>query len=97
MPKTEQDRIKRQLNYYFAKNIDSLKSKFYGEDGIWSKYHAFTERFVIEDDEEIHCQRRYGQDDARHGWDDAGRSAEALTAVMKGSVRAGEIVCQPDA
>lgn len=64
MPKTEQDRIKRQLNYYFAKNIDSLKSKFYGEDGIWSKYHAFTERFVIEDDEEIHCRTVFPEDNS---------------------------------
>ena len=56
MSQKEQEIIKRQLIYYLAKNIDSLKSKFYGEDGIWSKYHAFTERFVIEDDEEIHCR-----------------------------------------
>lgn len=48
MDKTELDRIKRQLNYYLAKNIDTLKHKFYGEDGIWSKYHAFTERFKLE-------------------------------------------------
>lgn len=48
MDKTELDRIKRQLNYYLAKNIDTLKNKFYGEDGIWSKYHAFTERFKLE-------------------------------------------------
>lgn len=48
MAKTEQDRIKRQLNYYLDKNINDLKQKFYGEDGIWSKYHAFTERFKIE-------------------------------------------------
>ena len=33
MDKTELDRIKRQLNYYLAKNIDTLKNKFYGEDG----------------------------------------------------------------
>ena len=64
MPETEQDRIKRQLNYYLAKNIDSLKSKFYGEDGIWSKYHAFTERFVIEDDEEIHCRTVFSEDNS---------------------------------
>lgn len=48
MAKAEQYRIKRQLNYYLAKNIDTLKNKFYGEDGIWSKYHAFTERFKLE-------------------------------------------------
>ena len=48
MDKTELDRIKRQLNYYLAKNIDTLKNMFYGEDGIWSKYHAFTERFKLE-------------------------------------------------
>lgn len=48
MAKTEQDRIKRQLNYYLDKNINDLKQKFYGEDGIWSKYHAFTERFKFE-------------------------------------------------
>lgn len=48
MAKTEQDRIKRQLNYYLDKNINDLKKKFYGEDGIWSKYHAFTERFKFE-------------------------------------------------
>ena len=51
MAKAEQYRIKRQLNYYLAKNIDTLKNKFYGEDGIWSKYHAFTERFKLEVDE----------------------------------------------
>lgn len=48
MAKAEQYRIERQLNYYLAKNIDTLKNKFYGEDGIWSKYHAFTERFKLE-------------------------------------------------
>ena len=48
MAKTEQDRFKRQLNYYLDKNINDLKQKFYGEDGIWSKYHAFTERFKFE-------------------------------------------------
>lgn len=48
MAKAEQYSIKRQLNYYLAKNIDTLKNKFYGEDGIWSKYHAFTERFKLE-------------------------------------------------
>ncbi len=64
MPKTEQDRIERQLYYYLAKNIDSLKSKFYGEDGIWSKYLAFTERFVIEDDEEIHCRTVFSEDNS---------------------------------
>ena len=54
MDKTELDRIKRQLNYYLAKNIDTLKNKFYGEDGIWSKYHAFTERFKL-NDSEVYC------------------------------------------
>lgn len=51
MSKTEQDRIKRQLNYYLAKKIEALKSKFYGKDGIWSKYHAFTERFKLKDND----------------------------------------------
>lgn len=51
MAQTEQDRIKRQLNYYLAKNIDTLKNEFYGENGIWSKYHAFTERFKLEKNE----------------------------------------------
>lgn len=51
MAQTEQDRIKIQLNYYLAKNIDTLKNEFYGENGIWSKYHAFTERFKLEKNE----------------------------------------------
>lgn len=51
MAKAEQYRIKRQLNYYLAKNIDTLKNEFYGENGIWSKYHAFTERFKLEKNE----------------------------------------------
>lgn len=51
MSKTEQEIIKRQLNYYLDKNIDTLKNKFYGKDGIWSKYHAFTERFKLKDSE----------------------------------------------
>lgn len=48
MSKTEQDRIKRQLTYYLAKNIDTLKNEFYGEDGIWSKYQKFIERFKFD-------------------------------------------------
>ena len=48
MSKTEQDSIKRQLNYYLAKNIDTLKNEFYGEDGIWSKYQKFIERFKFD-------------------------------------------------
>lgn len=34
MSTTEQEIIKRQLNYYLDKNIDTLKNKFYGKDGI---------------------------------------------------------------
>lgn len=64
MSKTEQDRIKRQLKYYLDKNIEALKSKFYGEDGIWSKYHAFTERFVIESDE-IYCKTGFSEDNSK--------------------------------
>ena len=48
MSNTEQDRIKRQLYYYLAKNIDTLKNKFYGEDGIWSKYQKFIDRFKFD-------------------------------------------------
>ena len=48
MSNTEQGRIKRQLNYYLAKNIDTLKNKFYGEDGIWSKYQKFIDRFKFD-------------------------------------------------
>ena len=55
MDKTEQDRIKRQLNYYLAKNIDSLKSKFYCEDGIWSKYQKFIDRFKFDKNENKLC------------------------------------------
>lgn len=55
MAKTEQDRIKRQLNYYLAKNIDSLKSKFYCEDGIWSKYQKFIDRFKFDKNENKLC------------------------------------------
>lgn len=51
MSKTEQEIIiiKRQLNYYLDKNIDTLKNKFYGKDGIWSRYHKFIDRFKIDD------------------------------------------------
>lgn len=49
MSTTEQEIIKRQLNYYLDKNIDTLKNKFYGKDGIWSRYHKFIDRFKIED------------------------------------------------
>lgn len=55
MDKTEQDRIKRQLNYYLAKNIDSLKSKLYCEDGIWSKYQKFIDRFKFDKNENKLC------------------------------------------
>lgn len=55
MDKTEQDRIKRQLYYYLAKNIDSLKSKFYCEDGIWSKYQKFIDRFKFDKNENKLC------------------------------------------
>lgn len=55
MDKTEQDRIKRQLNHYLAKNIDSLKSKFYCEDGIWSKYQKFIDRFKFDKNENKLC------------------------------------------
>lgn len=55
MAKTEQDRIKRQLNYYLAKNIDSLKIKFYCEDGIWSKYQKFIDRFKFDKNENKLC------------------------------------------
>lgn len=55
MAKTEQDRIKRQLYYYLAKNIDSLKSKFYCEDGIWSKYQKFIDRFKFDKNENKLC------------------------------------------
>lgn len=55
MDKTEQVRIKRQLNYYLAKNIDSLKSKFYCEDGIWSKYQKFIDRFKFDKNENKLC------------------------------------------
>ena len=44
---SKQDIIRIQLNYYLSKNIDTLKNEFYGENGIWSKYHAFTERFKL--------------------------------------------------
>ena len=49
MSTTEQEIIKRQLNYYLDKNIDTLKNKFYGKDGIWSRYHKFIDRFKIDD------------------------------------------------
>lgn len=49
MSKTEQDSIKRQINYYLAKNIDTLKNEFYGENGIWSRYHKFIDSFKIDD------------------------------------------------
>lgn len=55
MDKTEQDRIKRQLYYYLAKNIDSLKSKFYCEDGIWSKYQKFIDRFKFDKNKNKLC------------------------------------------
>lgn len=54
MSQKEQEIIKRQLNYYLDKNIVTLKKKFYGEDGIWSKYQAFTERFKL-NDSEVYC------------------------------------------
>lgn len=54
MSTTEQEIIKRQLNYYLDKNIDTLKNEFYGENGIWSKYHAFTERFKLEKND-VYC------------------------------------------
>lgn len=55
MAKAEQYRIKRQLNYYLAKNIDTLKSKFYCEDGIWSKYQKFIDRFKFDKNENKLC------------------------------------------
>ena len=51
---SKQDIIRIQLNYYLSKNIDTLKNEFYGENGIWSKYHAFTERFKLEKNE-VYC------------------------------------------
>lgn len=51
---SKQDIIRIQLNYYLSKNIDTLKNEFYGENGIWSKYHAFTERFKLEENE-VYC------------------------------------------
>lgn len=54
MSQKEQEIIKRQLIYYLDKNIVTLKSKFYGEDGIWARYHAFTERFKLKNNE-IYC------------------------------------------
>lgn len=55
MAKAEQYRIERQLNYYLAKNIDTLKSKFYCEDGIWSKYQKFIDRFKFDKNENKLC------------------------------------------
>lgn len=49
MSNTEPEIIKRQLNYYLDKNIDTLKNKFYGKDGIWSRYQEFIDRFKIDD------------------------------------------------
>lgn len=51
---SKQDIIRIQLNYYLSKNIDTLKNEFYGENGIWSKYHAFTERFKLEKND-VYC------------------------------------------
>lgn len=68
MDKTEQDRIKRQLNYYLAKNIEALKSKFYGEDGIWSKYQKFIDRFKFES-KEIKVKKLCTNTDGNNGWE----------------------------
>ena len=48
MCQKEQEIIKRQLYYYLDKNIVTLKKKFYGKDGIWSRYKKFIESFKIE-------------------------------------------------
>lgn len=69
MSKTEQDRIKRQLNYYLAKNIEALKSKFYGEDGIWSKYQKFIDRFEF-DGEKIKVKKLCTNTDVNTVWEE---------------------------